>query len=195
MVPFDLQAHDNYFIVGHLHYVLIGGVAFPIFAAASYGLAKFSRKLLSERLGRWNFWLMFVGTNVAFFPMHIVGLMGMARRVYTYPEDQGWEIYNLISTIGGGGGSVLGALLTFATTPWYPPYVVTAPPWGLSGLTDQQLAGVIMWAPGGLAYLAAALVLVLRSLGEGESTAAEADAGLVRSRRVRSVLRERFACR
>jgi cytochrome c oxidase subunit I+III len=99
-VPFDWQVHDSYFVVAHLHYVLIGGVVFPIFAAFYYWLPKFTGRLLSERLGRWNFWLMFIGFNLAFFPMHIVGLMGMPRRVYTYSADSGWEIYNLISTIG-----------------------------------------------------------------------------------------------
>jgi cytochrome c oxidase subunit I+III len=99
-VPFDLQAHDSHFVVGHLHYVLIGGVAFPIFAGVYYWFPKFTGRMLDERLGRWNFWLLFVGVNVAFFPMHIVGLMGMPRRVYTYPAGLGWEIYNLISTIG-----------------------------------------------------------------------------------------------
>ncbi|MGH9271659.1 MAG: cbb3-type cytochrome c oxidase subunit I, partial [Ilumatobacteraceae bacterium] len=98
--PFDLQAHDSYFVVGHLHYVLIGGVAFPFFAAAYYWLPKFSGRLLNERLGRWNFWLMFVGLNLTFFPMHIVGLLGMPRRVYTYEAESGWWIYNLLSTIG-----------------------------------------------------------------------------------------------
>ena len=99
-VPFDMQAHDSYFVVGHFHYVLIGGVAFPIFAGVYYWFPKFTGKMLDERLGRWNFWLLFVGTNVTFFPMHIVGLMGMPRRVYTYPAGLGWEPYNLISTIG-----------------------------------------------------------------------------------------------
>jgi cytochrome c oxidase subunit I+III len=98
--PFDLQAHDSYFVVGHLHYVLIGGVAFPLFAAAYYWLPKFTGRLLDERLGKLNFWLMFGGLNLAFFPMHIVGLLGMPRRVYTYPADQGWGVYNLLSTIG-----------------------------------------------------------------------------------------------
>ncbi len=99
-VPFDLQAHDSFFVVGHMHYVLIGGVAFPIFAGVYYWFPKFKGRMLDERLGRWNFWLLFVGVNVTFFPMHIVGLMGMPRRVYTYSDDLGWGIYNLISTIG-----------------------------------------------------------------------------------------------
>jgi cytochrome c oxidase subunit I+III len=99
-VPFDLQAHDSYFVVGHLHYVLIGGVAFPIFAGVYYWFPKFTGKMLDERLGKWNFWLLFIGVNVAFMPMHQVGLMGMPRRVYTYDEGLGWGIYNFISTIG-----------------------------------------------------------------------------------------------
>ncbi len=99
-VPFDWQVHDSYFVVAHFHYVLIGGAVFPIFAGFYYWLPKFTGKLLSETLGRWNFWLMFIGFNIAFFPMHIVGLMGMPRRIYTYPAETGWGIYNLISTIG-----------------------------------------------------------------------------------------------
>jgi cytochrome c oxidase subunit I+III len=98
--PLDLQAHDSYFVVGHLHYVLIGGVAFPFFAAAYYWLPKYTGKLLDERLGKLNFWLMLIGLNVTFMPMHFVGLMGMPRRVYTYEAGQGWGVYNLISTIG-----------------------------------------------------------------------------------------------
>ncbi len=99
-VPFDLQVHDSYFVVAHFHYVLIGGVVFPIFAGVYYWLPKYMGYTLDERLGKWNFWLLFVGVNVTFFPMHIVGLMGMPRRVYTYPEGLGWGIYNLISTVG-----------------------------------------------------------------------------------------------
>lgn len=100
IVPFDLQAHDSFFVVAHFHYVLIGGAAFPIFAGFYYWLPKWTGRLLDERLGRWNFWLMFIGFNVAFFPMHIAGLLGMPRRVYTYPEGLGWDVLNLISTIG-----------------------------------------------------------------------------------------------
>ena len=99
-VPFDWQAHDSYFVVAHLHYVLIGGVVFPIFATLYYWMPKFTGKMLNEKLGKWNFWLMFCGFHVAFFPQHIVGLLGMPRRVYTYPTNFGWDIYNLISTVG-----------------------------------------------------------------------------------------------
>ena len=100
MIPFDTQAHDTYFIVAHLHYVLIGGMVFPLFAAFYYWVPFVSRKPLSERLGRWVFGLMFVGVNVAFFPMHITGLAGMPRRVYTYPSGLGWDVLNLVSTVG-----------------------------------------------------------------------------------------------
>jgi cytochrome c oxidase subunit I+III len=111
-VPFDWQVHDSYFVVAHFHYVLVGGVVFPIFAAFYYWLPKFTGKLLNEKLGHWNFWLMFIGFNIAFFPMHIVGLMGMPRRVYTYSAESGWEIYNLISTIGAF--ILFGGILIFA---------------------------------------------------------------------------------
>ena len=100
MVPFDWQAHDSYFVVAHLHYVLFGGMVFPLFAAIYYWTPAFSRRPLSERAGRWSFALQFIGFNVAFFPMHIAGLMCMPRRVYTYPEGLGWDWPNLISTVG-----------------------------------------------------------------------------------------------
>jgi cytochrome c oxidase subunit I+III len=100
MVPFDWQAHDTYFVVAHLHYVLVGGMVFPLFAAIYYWAPAFSGRALSERLGRWTFGLMFIGFNVAFFPMHIAGLAGMPRRVYTYPDMLGWNALNLVSTVG-----------------------------------------------------------------------------------------------
>ncbi|MBC8089651.1 MAG: cytochrome c oxidase subunit I [Phycisphaerae bacterium] len=99
-VPFDLQAHDTYFIVAHLHYVLIGGVLFPIFAGLYYWIPKFSGRMMHEGLGRWNALLMFVGFNLAFLPMHWAGLHGMPRRVYTFAPGVGLEWYNLLSTIG-----------------------------------------------------------------------------------------------
>ena len=99
-VPFDWQVHDSYFVVAHFHYVLIGGVTFPIFAGIYFWAPKFTGRLLNARLGKLHFWLYFIGFNVAFFPMHISGFLGMPRRVYTYQEELGVEIYNLISTIG-----------------------------------------------------------------------------------------------
>jgi cytochrome c oxidase subunit I+III len=100
MVPFDWQAHDTYFVVAHLHYVLIGGMVFPLFAAIYHWLPSLSARPLSERWGRWVFWLMFIGMHVTFLPMHLTGLMGMPRRVYTYLPGRGWETPNLISTVG-----------------------------------------------------------------------------------------------
>ena len=99
-VPFDLQAHDTYFVVAHLHYVLLGGALFPLFGAFYYWFPKFSGRLMSERLGRWNFWLLFIGVNVTFFPMHLLGLDGMTRRVYTYLASTGWGTLNLVASIG-----------------------------------------------------------------------------------------------
>jgi cytochrome c oxidase subunit I+III len=100
MVPFDWQAHDTYFIVAHLHYVLIGGMVFPMFAAFYYWAPMTSSRALSERLGKWAFWLMFAGMQIAFWPMHIAGFMGMPRRVYTYLPGRELEAVNLISTAG-----------------------------------------------------------------------------------------------
>jgi cytochrome c oxidase subunit I+III len=100
MMPFDWQAHDTYFIVAHLHYVLIGGMVFPLFAAFYYWTPVASTRPLSEHAGKWVFWLMFLGVNITFFTMHITGLMGMPRRTYTYPTIMGWGTLNLISTVG-----------------------------------------------------------------------------------------------
>src|SRR5690606_10794547 len=100
VAPFDWQAHDTYFIVAHLHYVLIGGAVLPLFAGLYYYWPMVTGKKLSDRLGRAAFWLMFVGFNVAFFPMHISGLAGMPRRVFTYPEGIGLDLPNLVSSIG-----------------------------------------------------------------------------------------------
>jgi cytochrome c oxidase subunit 1 len=99
-VPFDRQAHDTYFIVAHLHYVLLGGAVMPLFGAFYYWFPKLTGRLLSEPLGKLQFWLFFIGMNVTFFPMHLLGLAGMPRRVYTYMEGTGWGLLNLVSTIG-----------------------------------------------------------------------------------------------
>jgi cytochrome c oxidase subunit I+III len=100
VAPFDWQVHDSYFVVAHFHYVMIGGVVFPLLAGFYYWLPKITGRMLGERLGKWNFWFMFVGFNVGFFPMHITGFLGMPRRVYTYQDGIGWWALNLISTIG-----------------------------------------------------------------------------------------------
>ena len=99
-VPLDLQLHDTFFVVAHLHYVLIGGAVFPLFGAFYYWFPKWTGRMLSEHAGRWNFWLMFIGFNLVFFPMHHLGLIGMPRRVYTYLPESGWGTLNLIASIG-----------------------------------------------------------------------------------------------
>jgi cytochrome c oxidase subunit I+III len=100
VVPFDWQAHDTHFVVAHLHYVLIGGMIFPLFAGLYYWAPLVSGKALSERIALWACGLMFAGLNVTFLPMHITGLLGMPRRVHTYAEGLGWDGLNLVSTIG-----------------------------------------------------------------------------------------------
>ncbi len=100
LVPFNQQVHDTYFVVAHLHYVLVGGSMFPIFGAFYHWFPKMTGRMMSETLGKISFWLMFFGFNIAFFPQHILGLLGMPRRIYTYEAGLGWEVGNLISTIG-----------------------------------------------------------------------------------------------
>ena len=100
-VPFDQQITDSYFVVAHFHYVLFGGAVFPIFAAIHYWAPKMSGRMLHEGWGKVSFWLIFLGFNLTFFPMHIAGLLGMPRRIYTYHGGLGWDVWNLLSTIGG----------------------------------------------------------------------------------------------
>jgi cytochrome c oxidase subunit I+III len=97
---FNWQVHDTHFVVAHLHYVLIGGMLFPLFAAFYYWMPGATGRLMSPALGRIAFWLIFLGFNVAFLPMHLTGMIGMTRRIYTYPPDLGWNALNLVSTIG-----------------------------------------------------------------------------------------------
>jgi len=98
--PVDWQLTDTYFVVAHLHYVLIGINVFPVLGGAYYWFPKVTGRLLSERLGRWNFWTMFAGFNLGFFPMHLLGLAGMPRRIYTYPAGMGWDTTNLVVSAG-----------------------------------------------------------------------------------------------
>jgi len=100
--PFDWQVTDTYYVVAHLHYVLFGGSVFGIFAGLYYWWPKMFGRLLDERLGKISFWLMFVGFNVTFLPQHMLGLLGMPRRIFTYSHGGLWEWYNLTSTIGSG---------------------------------------------------------------------------------------------
>jgi cytochrome c oxidase subunit I len=99
-VPVDWQLTDTYFVVAHLHYVLIGINLFPVVGATYFWFPKMTGRFLDERLGRWNFWTMFLGFNLAFLPMHITGLLGMPRRVYTFADGMGWDTLNLITSIG-----------------------------------------------------------------------------------------------
>lgn len=99
-VPVDWQITDTYFVVAHIHYVLIGINVFAVVGGIYLWFPKFTGRLLSERLGQWNFWFMFLGFNLGFFPMHISGLLGMPRRVYTYADGMGWNTLNMITTVG-----------------------------------------------------------------------------------------------
>jgi len=100
MVPSDYQQQDTYYIVAHFHYVLFGGAIFGLFAGIYYWFPKFTGKLMNEWLGHAHFWLMFIGFNLTFFPMHMSGLLGMPRRIYTYSEGNGWDAWNMMSTVG-----------------------------------------------------------------------------------------------
>jgi cytochrome c oxidase subunit 1 len=99
-VPLDLQLHDTYFVVAHFHYVLIGGAVFPLLGVFTYWYPKITGRMMSETLGKISFALVFIGFHMSFFPMHWMGLLGMPRRVYTYPAGLGLEVPNLISTVG-----------------------------------------------------------------------------------------------
>jgi|TARA_R100000501_G_scaffold1440_2_gene4354 cytochrome c oxidase subunit I+III len=101
VVPFDGQVHDTHFVVAHLHYVLVGGFVFPVMAGIYYWMPQISGRRSDQGLGKLAFWLVFIGFNLTFFIMHLTGLLGMPRRVYTYAEGLGWTMPNLVSSVGG----------------------------------------------------------------------------------------------
>lgn len=118
IIPVDWQAHNTYYVVGHIHYVLIGSNLFPVFAGFYYWLPKMTGRMMNETLGKWSFWVMFIGFNVGFFPMHILGLMGMPRRVYTYPAGLGLQSTNMLVTVGAftlGVGILLSLINLFVS--------------------------------------------------------------------------------
>lgn len=143
MVPFDWQAHDTYFIVAHLHYVLIGGMVFPMFAAIYYWLPMVSVRPLSERLGKWVFALMFAGVHITFLPMHLAGLMGMPRRVYTYLPGRHLELPNLISTLGA-------FVFAIAALLWIYDMIRNFRPFGERSAGDMHQSPGLEWLPAGL---------------------------------------------
>ncbi|MEW5727950.1 MAG: cbb3-type cytochrome c oxidase subunit I, partial [Pseudomonadota bacterium] len=137
-VPFDWQVTDTHFVVAHFHYVLIGGAIFPLFGALAYWFPLPTGRLMNEAAGKWSFWLMFAGFNLTFFPLHVLGLLGMPRRVYTYPGGLGWEWLNLTATVGA---FVLGAgVLVFFVNllaSWRHGETAERDPWG---------AGTLEWS-------------------------------------------------
>jgi cytochrome c oxidase subunit I len=138
VLPFDQLAHDTYFVVAHFHYVLIGGVVFPIFAGMYHWWPKITGRLPRERIGRVAFWTMLVGFNLGFFPQHILGLWGMPRRVYTYDAGLGWDGLNLLSSIGGAVFGV-GVLIALGGLVW----TLLGPP---DAGDDPWQAGTLEWA-------------------------------------------------
>jgi cytochrome c oxidase subunit I+III len=137
-VSFDQQVTDSYFVVAHFHYVLFGGAVFPILGGLHFWLPKMSGRMYDERLGKLNFWLVFVGFNLTFFPMHIAGLLGMPRRVYTWPSGLGWDVYNLLASIGAAVLAV-GLLLVVVT-------LVTALRWGAPAPGDPWQGDTLEWS-------------------------------------------------
>jgi cytochrome c oxidase subunit I len=116
VVPHNWQQTDTYYIVAHFHYVLFGGALLGLFSGVFYWFPKVTGKFLNERLGKLQFWLMLIGFNLAFGPMHILGLNGMPRRYYTYPPGMGWDLWNLVTTVGAFIIAV--GVLVFAVNLW-----------------------------------------------------------------------------
>ena len=134
-VPLDLQLHDTYFVVAHFHYVLIGGAVFPLLGIFTYWFPKITGRMMNETVGKVSFWLVFVGFHLTFFPMHLSGLLGMPRRVYTYPAGLGLELPNLLSTLGAF--ILATAVVIFVVNGLFSLYrgVIAGPnPWGAASL-------------------------------------------------------------
>jgi heme/copper-type cytochrome/quinol oxidase subunit 1 len=135
--PVDWQVTDTYYVVAHMHYVLFGGSVFGIFAGLYYWWPKIFGRMLGERLGKWHFWLVFIGFNLTFFPQHLLGLLGMTRRIYTYQEHGLFQAYNLISTIGSGVMAT--GILLFVVN------VIKTSRAGVRAVNDPWLADTLEW--------------------------------------------------
>jgi cytochrome c oxidase subunit I+III len=149
VAPFNFQVHDTYFIVAHLHYVLIGGMLFPTLAGVHYYYPFVTGRRMSRRAGIWSFWLSFAGFNIAFLPMHLTGLLGMPRRVVTYGADKGWTELNMISTLGAFVFAA-GFLVVVANC--------------LLSLRRGARAGPNPWQAGTLEWLAPGLAMGMRAI-------------------------------
>jgi len=136
-IPIDLQVHDTFFVVAHFHYVLIGGAVFPLFAAFHHWYPKMTGRLLNETVAKIGFWFLFIGFNLTFFPMHILGLRGMPRRIYTYNGEMGWDPYNLMATLGAYTIAVGGLM-----------YILNV----VSSLKSDRVAGDNPWDAGTLEW-------------------------------------------
>src|SRR4051812_1827019 len=133
--PADLQQTDTYFIVAHFHYVLVAGSLMGLWAGIYYYFPKITGRMLSERIGNWHFWITFVGVNLTFMPMHWSGLYGMPRRIYTYPADQGWDVFNLMSSIGAYLQAGAGFIFAYnIIKSWRSGEIAGNDPWGAPSL-------------------------------------------------------------
>jgi cytochrome c oxidase subunit 1 len=137
-VPFDLQVHDSYYVVAHFHYVLLGGAVFPLIGGIYFWFPKMVGRMMDDRLGKWNFWMLFIGFNVTFFPMHILGFEGMPRRVYTYPDNMGWNTLNLVASVGALLLVVGGAMFVYN--------VVRSYKWGILASDNPWGADTLEWS-------------------------------------------------